>query len=149
MFSIKINYPSFDEERLIVKNTTYNIHTQINNTLSKEEILEAQEIVRDILISDELIDYILKVVRSTRPETSEFDIIKKNVSWGAGPRASQYLTLSAKANALLNGRMYCVKDDILNYLENILAHRVLLNFNALAENITVSEIIEFLKSEIN
>jgi len=148
MFSIKVDYPKFEEERLIVKMTTVNTSEKINCILTRDDILLAQSAVREIMISDELIDYSIRIARSTRPtDTAAADFIKKNVQWGAGPRASQFIILAAKANALLNGRMYCKKEDIYSQLNNILAHRIILNFNAMAENITVEDVINFIKDQ--
>ncbi len=144
MFSLKINYPSFDEERQIIKATTYNNEPVIKNIISRNELLEAHNIVRDIVIADDLINYALKITRATRPAETTIDEVKKNISWGAGPRASQYIILSAKASALMNGRMYCVKEDILKYVYNALNHRIILNFNAAAENISTEDIIKII-----
>ena len=144
MFSINIKYPSFEEERLIINNTTYNLEKSIANIMSCQELIEAHKLVRDIIIADELVDYILKLVRATRPSDTTVEEVRRNVNWGAGPRASQYLALSAKASALLNGRSYCIKEDVLRHLWNILEHRIILNFNAAAENITTSDIIKII-----
>lgn len=144
MFSININYPSFEEERRIINSTTYNTETKISNIIGRQELLDAHKLVRDIIIADELVDFILKLIRATRPSETNIEIVKKNVNWGAGPRASQYLTLSAKASALINGRSYCVKEDVLKHLRNILEHRIILNFNAAAENISTADIIKLI-----
>ncbi|MBP7652475.1 MoxR family ATPase [Candidatus Dependentiae bacterium] len=147
MFSIKLNYPSFEEESVIIKNTTFNLEQNIENVFTKSELLETQKIIRDILISDELINFILNITRASRPETTNIEEIKKNVNWGAGPRASQYITLAAKASALLNGRLYCIKEDVLKNIYNVLGHRIILNFNAAASNISVENIIDLLIKE--
>nr|HPG30280.1 AAA family ATPase [bacterium] len=144
MFSIKLTYPSFNEESLIIKNTTFNVEPEINGVLTKKELLDAQNVIRDILISDELINLVLNITRASRPETSGIEEVKRNLNWGAGPRASQYIVLAAKASALLNGRLHCIKEDILKNLYNVLGHRIILNFNAAANNISVSDIIEIL-----
>jgi MoxR-like ATPase len=143
MFSIKINYPEFEDEKQIIKSTTYNKKICLDNIVTKKEILEIQNIVREVMISDELIDYAVRIIRNTRPETSNLNFIKENINWGAGPRAAQYLVLSAKANAILEGRLYCEKHDIVKHLSNILEHRIILNFKAVSENVTVSDIINF------
>ncbi len=143
MFNIKIQYPSFEEELEIVHRTTGNEKKNIEKVFSHGDITNFQEFVRAIPVSKVIVNFAVKLASLTRPENPEApEFIKKWVSWGAGPRASQYLILAAKANALLNGRITPIFDDIKETAYPVLRHRIIINFAAEAEGIKTDNIIE-------
>lgn len=133
---IKIGYPTDEEETEILKATTGTKKAQLNKVLSGEDIIRLQQLVREVSISDGLIQYVSDVIRATRPDTTSVDYVKKWVDWGAGPRAGQAMILTAKANALLNGKLAVTLDDLQTVALPVLRHRVLVNFRAEAEGIT-------------
>ncbi|HUG18125.1 MAG TPA: MoxR family ATPase [Planctomycetaceae bacterium] len=143
MFQVLVDYPSEEEEFRIVRQTTAGRAVEIEPVLKGEELLELQEFVRRIPVSDSLIRYAMQFPRLTRgknPDSPEF--IRQFVSWGAGPRASQYLVLGAKAHAALHGKMAVGTDDIQAVAAPVLRHRILTNFNAEAEGISTDDLIE-------
>jgi MoxR-like ATPase len=145
MFNIFVDYPEEHEELDIVKLTTATYEAQLNEVLSGEDILSLQEIVRRVPVADHVISYVLKLTRMTRvtkPEAPEF--VKQWVSWGAGPRASQFLILGGKARALLNGRFYVSTEDIRAVAHPVLRHRIITNFQAEAEGISSDKIVDML-----
>mgnify|MGYP001361817113 CR=1 FL=1 len=144
MFNLKIEYPDLDDEIKIVRNTTSQGKEKVNSALTKNEIITYQDLVRRVPVSDNLVNYAVKIVAATRPISSNLDFIKNSVSWGAGPRASQYLVLAAKAKALLDGRPTPEIKDIQYLIPPILRHRVLPNFNAEAEGLKIDDILESL-----
>ena len=147
LFYIKIGYPTEAEENQILKYTTGSKKQAINPVLSGAEILRLQELVREVPISDELIAYVNKLIRATRPETSSNTFVKDWVSWGAGPRAGQALILTAKARALLQGRLAVTPKDLKHCAFPVLRHRVIVNFKAEAEGLTSDEVTaELIKS---
>lgn len=133
---IKIGYPTDDEETQILKATTGTKKAQLNKVLSGEDIVRLQQLVREVSISDGLIQYVSDVIRATRPDTTSVDYVKQWVDWGAGPRAGQAMILTAKANALLEGRLAVTLEDLQTVALPVLRHRVLVNFRADAEGIT-------------
>ena len=133
---IKIGYPTDEEETQILKATTGTKKAQLNKVLSGEDIIRLQQLVREVSISDGLIQYVSDVIRATRPDTTSVDYVKQWVDWGAGPRAGQAMILTAKANALLEGRLAVTLDDLQKVVLPVLRHRVLVNFRADAEGIT-------------
>ena len=133
---IKIGYPTDKEETEILKATTGTKKAQLNKVLSGEDIIRLQQLVQEVSISDGLIQYVSDVIRATRPDTTSVDYVKKWVDWGAGPRAGQAMILTAKANALLNGKLAVTLDDLQTVALPVLRHRVLVNFRAEAEGIT-------------
>tara|TARA_Y100001933_G_scaffold232835_1_gene251718 strand:- start:10586 stop:11590 length:1005 start_codon:yes stop_codon:yes gene_type:complete len=133
---IKIGYPTDQEETQILKATTGTKKTKLNKVLSGDDIVRLQQLVREVSISDGLIQYVSDVIRATRPDTTSVDYVKKWVDWGAGPRAGQAMILTAKANALLEGRLAVTLDDLQKVALPVLRHRVLVNFRADAEGIT-------------
>ena len=136
MLYIKIGYPTDEEETQILKATTGTKKAQLNKVLSGEDIVRLQQLVREVSISDGLIQYVSDVIRATRPDTSKVDYVKQWVDWGAGPRAGQAMILTAKANALLEGRLAVGLEDLQSVALPVLRHRVLVNFRADAEGIT-------------
>lgn len=143
MFNIKLDYPSFQSEIDIVKNTTSVIKTKINAVLSGEEIKSFQELVRKVPVPDNVVDYIVKLVHKTRPNTSLASADANSyLEWGAGPRASQYLMLGAKCHALLNSKYSPDIEDVRAVALPVLRHRIVRNFKAEAEGISVDDIIK-------
>ncbi|MBI3828209.1 MAG: MoxR family ATPase [Planctomycetes bacterium] len=143
MFKIFVDYPTEDDEFEIVRRTTAPVETKLNKALNAQDILELQEIVRRVPVADHVIRYAMKLVRLTRVnkgDTPKF--INDNVSWGAGPRASQYLILGGKARAVLYGRYYVSTEDIQQVALPVLRHRIVTNFNAEAEGITSDKIVQ-------
>lgn len=144
MFMVQVDYPTEQEELQIVKQTTADIQTTIQAALSAEEIQAMSHLVRRVPIADHLTQYAIRLARQTRGGDDAPEIIREYVSWGAGPRASQFLVLAAKARAALAGR-YCVEeDDIRAVAKPVLRHRVVTNFNAEADGITPDKVIEAL-----
>ncbi len=142
MFHILVDYPSEEEEFRIVRQTTADFQAQVTPTLSGEQILALQKIVRRVPVADHVIRYALDLVRRTRASADDApDFIRSYVQWGAGPRASQYLILGAKARAVLQGRCYATCEDVRTVAYPVLRHRILTNFNAEAEGIKADEIV--------
>lgn len=147
MFNLKIDYPKLEDEIEIVRNTTSEGVEKINPVLTKDQITDYQDLVRRVPVSDNVVNYVVKIVSATRPASSDLNFIKNSVDWGAGPRASQYLILAAKAKALLDGRPTPDIKDIHTLIPPILRHRVLPNFNAEAEGLKIDDILkELIKS---
>lgn len=142
MFNLKINYPKLEDEIKIVRNTTSEEKKIINPVLTRNQITNYQDLVRRVPVSDNVVNYAVKIVSATRPASSDLEFIKNSVDWGAGPRASQYLILAAKAKALLDGRPTPDIKDIHMLIPPILRHRVLPNFNAEAEGLKIDDILE-------
>lgn len=142
MFKVFVDYPSYDEEKLIAMQTTGNRSTELKPVLSSEEILKLQELVREVPVTDHLVDYALALVRQTRiGQPGVPDYINEWLSWGAGPRAVQYLILGAKARALLKGRTYVSTEDLQAMAPPVLRHRIVTNFSAESEGITTDTVI--------
>jgi len=142
MFNIKVVYPSFAEEVQIVKNTTSDYKAEVGHVLSSEEILKIQDLIRRIPVSDNVLEYAVKLASSTRPdEDTAPEMIKKYLSWGAGPRASQNLILGAKAHAAIHGKYAPDQEDVRAAAFAILRHRIVKNYKAEAEGITEEQII--------
>ena len=142
MFNVHIDYPDEIEELQIVKQTTSGVTRKITATLSAEEINELCDLVRKVPIADHVAMDALRLSRMTRPgKDAAPDFIKQYVAWGAGPRASQYLVLGAKARAVLQGRYFVTRDDICKVALPVLRHRVRTNFNADAEGVTTDDLI--------
>jgi MoxR-like ATPase len=142
MFNVFVDYPDEDEELEIVRRTTSDEGSDVVPTLSAEEIIALQKIVRRVPVADHVMRYALQFTRLTRREKGEVpDFVRDYVSWGAGPRASQYLVLGAKARAVLHGRFHASCDDIRAVAMPVLRHRIMTNFNAEAEGIRPDDII--------
>ncbi len=145
MFSIHLDYPSFNEEVNVVKSTTNDEYPVINPLLSAEEINKYQHLIRRIPVADNVIEYAVKLVSKTRPNTPESpEIVNNYIDWGAGPRASQNLILGAKANAAVNGKYSPDIEDVQYVAYSILRHRIVKNYKAEAEGITEKQVIEAL-----
>jgi MoxR-like ATPase len=142
MFMIKLDYPSYSEEVSIIKNTTSDIRPTIEKIISTEDITEFQQLVRRVPLTDNVIEYAVKLVHKTRPGTSlAAQESNQFLEWGAGPRASQALILAAKCNALLSGKYSPDIEDVKAVALAVLRHRIVRNFKAEAENISVEDII--------
>ena len=142
MFNLNIEYPSTEDEVSIVRETTTPEIQSLNAVITKSEIATYQDLVRRVPVADNVVEYAVKLVGATRPNSSTApDFIQQSVDWGAGPRASQYLVLGAKAKAILDGRPSPNINDIQSLALPILRHRVLPNFNAEAEGLKVEDIL--------
>ena len=145
MFSINLEYPSYEEEVEVVKNTTTEIVSKAESILSIEEVLSIQHLIRKVPVTDNVIEYAVSLVGKTRPSSSKAtDLVKNYVDWGAGPRASQNLILGAKAIAAVKGKYSPDIEDIKAIAVPILSHRIVKNYKAEAENISIVDIIESL-----
>jgi MoxR-like ATPase len=145
MFNLWVDYPSEADEIQIVKSTTSAYRADLSVILNSQEIIELQDLVRRVPVADNVIEYAVKLVRRTRPEHELApDFIKKWISWGAGPRASQYLVLGAKTRAILDGRPTPDIDDVRAVAKPVLRHRLVTNFNAEAEGISTVKIVTML-----
>ncbi|MFZ1322750.1 MAG: AAA family ATPase [Ignavibacteria bacterium] len=143
MFNLWLEYTSFEDELEIVKRTTSMYRPQVGIVFSKNDILEFQDLVRKVPVADEVIKYAVTLVAKTRPGNPDAPkIVNDYISWGAGPRASQYLILGAKTNCILNGRFSPDIDDVKKVALPVLRHRLITNFNAEADGLSIIKIIE-------
>ncbi len=145
---IRVSYPSEQEEIEILKRTTGTQQVELKPIMSATDIVELQQLVREVEISDALVNYVTRLVRMTRPDDSNIQTITEYARWGAGPRAGQALILCAKASALLAGRFAVTLEDIQFVAPAILRHRLLTNFHAEADGITTDKLIEHLLAEV-
>jgi MoxR-like ATPase len=143
MFNVWLDYPKFTEELQVVKLTTANIKVELNKILNAQEIVFFQDLIRKIPVADNVIEYAVKLVNKTRLN-SEYtaEVTKKYLQWGAGPRASQYLIIGAKAHAAINGKYSPDIEDVKAIATPILRHRIVLNYKAEAEGVSVEDIIK-------
>jgi MoxR-like ATPase len=149
MFNTFVDYPGEEEEFQIVKRTTADVTVEVTPTLQAEEIVALQRIVRRVPVADHVVRYALRLTRSTRPNRQESpQFIRDYVSWGAGPRASQYLVLGAKARAVLQGRFSASCDDIGAVAHPVLRHRILTNFNAEADRVKPDDVVRRLLESV-
>lgn len=149
MFQINIEYPKQEEEIEIVRTTTSAYRPELEKAFSPQEICELQKLVLKVPVADHVLAYAVRMVRNSRPtEGNSSEFVRKWVSWGAGPRASQNLILGGKARAILQGRYAVTTDDIRALAHPILQHRIITNFHAEAEGITSSRIIDRLLEEV-
>ncbi len=145
LFSIYLDYPSFEEEIQVAKSTTTDEIVKINPVFNAQEILNFQHLVRRIPIADNVIEYAVNLVTKTRPDSDKApEIVKNYIEWGAGPRASQNLVLAAKAHAAIHGKYSPDIEDVKAVSQGILRHRIIKNYKAEAEGITEKNIIESL-----
>jgi MoxR-like ATPase len=143
MFKVFVQYPNFAEEFEVVRRTTSTLADLIEPVLTAAEILELQRIVRQVPVSDHIIRYALSLVRQTRVrEAGVPDFVKDQLSWGAGPRAVQFLILGAKARALLQGRTHVTCEDVQALAKPVLRHRLVLSFTAESEGVTPDDLVE-------
>jgi MoxR-like ATPase len=148
MFKVFVKYPSFAEERQVALQTTSNQKDEIRPVLSGEEILELQNIVRQVPVTDHVVDYALALVRQTRVgEPGSPAFVNEQLSWGAGPRAVQFLLLGGKTRALLHGRTHVSTEDIQALAQPVLRHRIVVNFSAESDGVTSDLIVRRLIEE--
>jgi MoxR-like ATPase len=149
MFNITIDYPPLEKEIEIVATTTSGYQPVLRKIINGEKILQMQDLVRKVPASSHVIGYAVKLVRASRPQTPEaLAFVKEWVEWGAGPRASQYIVLAAKARAILNDRYVASVEDVKAVVPSILVHRIITNFKAQAEGINSLKVIERLLEEV-
>lgn len=142
MFNLMLDYPSYEEEIAVVKNTTTAINNKVGAVMNAEEILYFQQLVRRVPVSDNVYEYAVNLVSKTRPNTERVhEFANKYLSWGAGPRASQYLIIGAKANALMSGKFSPDIEDVKKVAVPVLRHRLVRNYTAQAEGVSIEDII--------
>ncbi len=141
MFNVWLEYPSYSEELEIVKSTTSDYKPYLEKVISKDDLIQFQQLVRRVPVADNVIEFAVKKVKQSRAEENSDKQISEWISWGAGPRASQYLVIAAKTKAIMDGRYTPSIDDIKSSLIPVLRHRIIPNFNAEAEGITSLDII--------
>ncbi|MCA8959819.1 MAG: MoxR family ATPase [Planctomycetes bacterium] len=150
MFNIKVGYPTEAEEEEIMRRTTSGGDVEVRGHLSGAEILDLQRLVRQVPVADDVIRYALRLTRATRVTTHEaLPFVREHISWGAGPRAGQYLILGGKARAVLAGRSHVTYEDIKKVAHPVLRHRILTNFAAEAEGVTSDTVVSRLLEEIS
>jgi len=143
MFNIPLDYPSYDEEVLVAKNTTSGQSYTLKNILTGDQILEFQSLVRKIPIADNVLEYAVSLASKTRPNTSmATSDVNNYISWGAGPRASQYLVIGAKCHAAISGKYSPDREDVQAIANYVLRHRIVRNYKAEAEGVTEEQIIK-------
>lgn len=141
MFNLWLDYPKFAEEVQIIKTTTSDYSADLKKVINADEIISFQRLIKRVPVADNVIEYTVKIVDSTRPKNNQNEFVKERVAWGAGPRASQYLILAAKTKAVMEGRFTPSIDDVKTFLIPVLRHRIIPNFTAEAEGISSVEII--------
>lgn len=148
MFNLWLDYPSYEEEIKVVQTTTSGYNAKLNKVVSADEILVFQDLIRRVPVADNVIQFAVKVANMTRPVNGNSpDFIKQWITWGAGPRASQYLILAAKSRAVIQGRFTPNIDDVKAAMLPVLRHRIITNFSAEAEGISAVDVIKKLALE--
>ena len=143
MFAINLEYPTFEEEVQVVKATTSDAKPTVNALFTAQEIIDFQQLIRRIPVADNVIEYAVKMVGKTRPNSEvASDLVKQYVDWGAGPRASQNLILAAKTHAAINGKFSPDIENVQAVATSILRHRMIKNYKAEAEGVCIEEIIK-------
>ncbi|MFN2395646.1 MAG: AAA family ATPase [Bacteroidales bacterium] len=143
MFNVWLDYPSFYEEVNVVKSTTTDLERELNVVLNANDIIYFQKLIRKVPVADNVIEYAVKLASRTRPSSPEaHPYAREYVSWGAGPRASQYLIIGAKCNAAINGKYSPDMEDVNAIANDVLRHRVVRNYKAEAEGISIENIVE-------
>ena len=142
MFNVVIDYPSFTEEQKIVNANTEVASNSIDNIIKKQDLLDYQTLVLNVPISENVVDFAVQFVHNTRPTNKSPEIAQKYIDWGAGPRASSFLVLAAKAKAILHGKATPDIDDVKSVIKSVLRHRIILNFNAEADGIKSDHILD-------
>lgn len=142
MFAVKLDYPTFEEEVQVVKQTTTDVTVKVNPLFTAQEIIDYQQLIRRIPVADNVVEYAVSLVNKTRPKTAmATDFVNNYLDWGAGPRASQNLILGAKTNAAFNGKFSPDIEDVKAVAMGILRHRIIKNYKAEAEGISEEDII--------
>ena len=145
---VRVDYPNAEDELEILRRTTGVAAPSVAPIMDTEAVVRAQELTRQVFVSSALLDYVSRLVRATRPDTSEVSDVSQHVEWGAGPRAGQALVLAAKARALLRARLAVTLEDIRALLAPVLRHRIVLGFEAQAEGVTVENLVESLLESV-
>jgi MoxR-like ATPase len=148
MFNIKIDYPTEEQELQIVQQTTALVDAQLSTVLSGDDVLRIQNLVRQVPVADHVVRYALRIARATRVKevggAPKPKVVEQYVAWGAGPRASQYLVLGAKAKAILSGSSHVMPEHIKAVALPVMRHRIITNFNAEADGVTTDDIVNIL-----
>jgi len=148
LFELLIDYPRVEEEEEIARTTTSGPRAEVHSVLGAEQLVAAQQLVRRVPVADHLIKYVVKIVRASRPgDAVSPEYVREMVNWGAGPRASQYMVLAAKARAVLDGRHSVSAEDIRAVAPSVLRHRLVVNYQAEAQNVTANALIERILQE--
>jgi MoxR-like ATPase len=143
MFNVSLDYPTLKEELLIVKNTTSAVTPEVNKVLNADQIIYFQQLVRNIPVTDHVLEYAVKLVSKTRPNSELASAeVKRLLNWGAGPRASQFLILGAKCHAVINGKYSPDIEDVQAIAKPVLRHRIIRSYHAEAEGLTADDIIQ-------
>ena len=148
MFDLRIDYPDLESERRILESNNLE-NKEIDKNVTRDDIMDIQRFIHSIPVSDNVRDFTLKLVRHTRPSGSEISEVKQYVNWGAGPRAGQYLILGAKAKAAMEGRATPDISDIKYLANDVLRHRIILNFSAESDHINIQNIIDAIYTHID
>jgi MoxR-like ATPase len=143
MFNVLLDYPSYEEELKIVKQTTVKNNISLNTIMSAEQIMKYQEVITKLPVTDNLLQYAVSLVAKTRPNSDKAaDVVKQYIEWGAGPRASQFMLMAAKCHAAINGKYAPDIEDVKAVSKPILRHRLVKNYKAEAEGMSIDQIIE-------
>ena len=143
MFNVILDYPTYEEELQIVKQTTVKNEITLNTIMSSEQIMECQEVITKLPVTDNVLQYAVSLVAKTRPNSDKAaEVVKQYIEWGAGPRASQFMLMAAKCHAAINGKYAPVIEDVKAVAKPILRHRIVMNYKAEAEGMSVDQIIE-------
>jgi len=148
LFQINVDFPTLDTERQILLATTGATLSEAKGAVTAKQLIDMQQLVRKLPVGESVLEAILTLVRNARPDQSPIESVRKNVSWGPGPRAGQALMLASRAKALIEGRLSPSVDDVLDLAEPVLQHRMALNFAARADGQTISDTIATLKASI-
>ena len=142
MFNVLIKYPTLNEEQDVVKSNTISSDCSIKSIIKRQELLDYQKLILNVPVADNVIDFSVNFAHNTRPGKNKPDITKKYIDWGAGPRASSFLVLAAKAKAVLYGKPTPDIEDVKSVIKSVLRHRIILNFNAEAEGIKTDNVLD-------
>jgi MoxR-like ATPase len=143
MFNVILDYPTYEEELQIVKQTTVKNEVTLNTIMSAEQIMECQQVITKLPVTDNLLQYAVSLVAKTRPKSDKAaEVVKQYIEWGAGPRASQFMLMAAKCHAAINGKYAPDIEDVKAVAKPILRHRIVMNYKAEAEGMSVDQIIE-------
>ena len=143
MFNVLLDYPSYEEELKIVKQTTVKNNVSLNTIMSAEQIMKYQEVITKLPVTDNVLQYAVSLVAKTRPNSDKAaDVVKQYIEWGAGPRASQFMLMAAKCHAAINGKYAPDIEDVKAVAKPILRHRLVKNYKAEAEGMSIDQIID-------
>jgi len=143
MFNVILDYPKYEDELMIVKKSASNVKEDLKNIISANDIIMYQELVNSIPVNDNVLEYAVKLVSKTRPATIHAnDYVNEYIEWGAGPRASQYIILAAKCNALINGKFSPDIEDVKAIAKPVLRHRIVKNYKAESKGLSIDDIID-------